>query len=103
MGQLTFEALQNKEYAKKDNPEFRLVTNDIEEVYKKVASKFPELLHPNLSRVTLRPWGAKKLRWQMDKLVLESNSGRGVYSVNRKRHLTSGVALSALISEISLA
>jgi hypothetical protein len=51
---------QNKEYAEKDNPEFRLVTNDIEEVYKKVASKFPELLRPNLSRVTLRPWGAKE-------------------------------------------
>jgi hypothetical protein len=51
---------QNKEYAEKDNPEFRLVTNDIDEVYKKVASKFPELLHPNLSKVTLRPWGAKE-------------------------------------------
>ena len=51
---------QNKEYAEKDNPEFRLVTNDIEEVYKKVASKFPELLHPNLNKITLRPWGAKE-------------------------------------------
>jgi len=51
---------QNKEYAKKDNPEFRLVTNDIEEVYKKVKSKYPELLHPNLSKITLRPWGAKE-------------------------------------------
>jgi hypothetical protein len=36
---------QNKEYAEKDHPEFRLVTNDIEEVYKKVSSAFPELLH----------------------------------------------------------
>lgn len=51
---------QNKEYAEKDNPEFRLVTNDIEEVYKKVASKFPELLHPNLNKITLRPWNAKE-------------------------------------------
>lgn len=51
---------QNKEYAEKDNPEFRLVTHDIEEVYKKVASKFPELLHPNLNKITLRPWGAKE-------------------------------------------
>ena len=51
---------QNKEYAEKDNPEFRLVTDDIEEVYKKVASRFPELLHPNLSKVTLRPWNAKE-------------------------------------------
>ena len=51
---------QNKEYAKKDNPEFRLVTKNIEEVYKKVASTHPELLHPNLNKITLRPWGAKE-------------------------------------------
>jgi hypothetical protein len=35
-------------------------TSNIEEVYQKVAAKFPELLHPNLSEVTLRPWGAKE-------------------------------------------
>ena len=46
---------QNKEYEEKDNPEFRLVTDDIEEVFKRVESKYPELLHPNLSKVTLRP------------------------------------------------
>jgi hypothetical protein len=51
---------QNRELANKDNPEFRLVTKNIEEVYQNVSLKFPELLHPNLSRVTLRPWGAKE-------------------------------------------
>jgi hypothetical protein len=51
---------QNKEYAEKFTPLLRLVTNDIEEVYKKVASRYPELLHPNLSKITLRPWGAKE-------------------------------------------
>lgn len=51
---------ENAEYAKKDNPEFRLVTNNIEEVYQHVSAKFPELLHPNLSQVTLRPWGARE-------------------------------------------
>jgi hypothetical protein len=51
---------QNKEYAGKYNPLFRLVTNDIEGAYKKVASDYPELLHPNLSKITLRPWGAKE-------------------------------------------
>lgn len=51
---------QNKELAGQFHPEFRLETNDIEEVYNKVASKYPELLHPNLSKVTLRPWGAKE-------------------------------------------
>jgi len=51
---------QNKALAIKDNPEFRLVTDNIEAVYEKVSTKFPELLHPNLSRITLRPWGAKE-------------------------------------------
>lgn len=51
---------QNAEYAAKDNPEFRLVTENIEEVYERVSANFPEMLHPNLSRVTLRPWGAKE-------------------------------------------
>ncbi|MBS1665484.1 MAG: hypothetical protein JST68_30865 [Bacteroidetes bacterium] len=51
---------QNKELAEQFSPEIRLVTENIEEVYERVSSKFPELLHPNLSRVTLRPWGAKE-------------------------------------------
>jgi hypothetical protein len=51
---------QNKEYAEKYNPLLRLVTNNIEEVYQKIAAKYAELLHPNLSKITLRPWGAKE-------------------------------------------
>ncbi len=54
---LTFE---NKELAKEHHPEFRLVTNDIDEVFKKVSSSHPEFLHPNFSKITLRPWGAKE-------------------------------------------
>ena len=52
-----FEAI---ELAKEHNPEFRLVTNGIDEVYKKISSSHPEFLHPNLSKITLRPWGAKE-------------------------------------------
>lgn len=57
---LSIMLFHNKEYAEKFNPLLRLVTDDIEAVYKKVASGFPELLHPNLKEVTLRPWGAKE-------------------------------------------
>jgi hypothetical protein len=57
---LCLNLFQNKEYAEKDRPEFRLVTNNIEEAYKKISSSHPELLHPNLKVVTLRPWGAKE-------------------------------------------
>ena len=46
--------------AKEHNPEFRLVTKNIEEVYEKVSKSHPEFLHPNLNEITLRPWGAKE-------------------------------------------
>ncbi|MDN3583485.1 hypothetical protein [Mucilaginibacter flavus] len=57
---LSIMLFENKEYAEKEHPEYRLVTANIEEVYEKVAAKFPELLHPNLSKIELRPWGAKE-------------------------------------------
>lgn len=57
---LRINLFQNKELAEEHNPEFRLVTENIEEVYEVISSTHPELLHPNLSKVTLRPWGAKE-------------------------------------------
>ena len=57
---LRINLFQNEALAKEHNPEFRLVTNDIEEVYKKVSSTHPHFLHPNLKEITLRPWGAKE-------------------------------------------
>ena len=57
---LSIMLFQNAYYAEKEHPEIRLETDDIDEVYKQVASKFPELLHPNLAAVELRPWGARE-------------------------------------------
>lgn len=51
---------QDEELAKEHNPELRLVTNYIEEVYAEVSASHPHLLHPNLDKVTTRPWGAKE-------------------------------------------
>ena len=51
---------QDEQLAKEHNPELRLVTNNIEEVYREVSALHPHLLHPNLNKVTLRPWGAKE-------------------------------------------
>lgn len=51
---------EDKELAKEHQPEFRLITKNIEEVYARVSRSHPEFLHPNLSKVTLRPWGAKE-------------------------------------------
>lgn len=57
---LRINLFENAALAKEHNPEFRLVTKNIEEVYKKVAASHPELLHPNLKEITLRPWGARE-------------------------------------------
>ena len=57
---LRINLFENEKLAKEHNPEFRLVTNNIDEVYKKISSSHPEFLHPNLSKITLRPWGAKE-------------------------------------------
>jgi len=51
---------QDEQLAKEHNPELRLVTDNIEEVYVKVSTSHPHLLHPNLDKVTVRPWGAKE-------------------------------------------
>ncbi len=57
---LRINLFENAALAKEHNPEFRLVTNNIEEVYQKISSSHPEFLHPNLSKITLRPWGARE-------------------------------------------
>ena len=51
---------QDEQLAKEHYPELRLETNNIEEVYAKVSASHPHLLHPNLDKVTIRPWGAKE-------------------------------------------
>ncbi len=51
---------EHEKLAREHNPEFRLVTKNIGEVYEKVSKSHPEFLHPNLKEVTLRPWGAKE-------------------------------------------
>jgi len=58
--ELRVNLFQDHALANEHNPEFRLVTNDIEAAYKKISSSHPEFLHPNLSKITLRPWGAKE-------------------------------------------
>ena len=51
---------QDEVLAKEHYPELRLVTKNIEEVFSKISESHPHLLHPNLDKVTLRPWGAKE-------------------------------------------
>lgn len=51
---------QDEQLANEHYPELRLVTENIDEVYAAVSASHPHLLHPNLSKVTVRPWGAKE-------------------------------------------
>lgn len=51
---------QDAELAREHYPELRLVTTDIEAVYAQVSATHPQFLHPNLDRITLRPWGARE-------------------------------------------
>ncbi|HVZ25770.1 MAG TPA: hypothetical protein VG842_06945 [Sediminibacterium sp.] len=57
---LKLHLIQSLEFASKDRPELRLETKNIEEVFQSVQSRFPALLHPNLPKPTLRPWGARE-------------------------------------------
>lgn len=50
--------VESEEYAAKDRPEIAIETDTIEELYQEISAKRPEMLHPNLPRVILRPWGA---------------------------------------------
>jgi hypothetical protein len=50
--------VESAEYAAKDRPEIAIETDNINEIYKEISAKRPDVLHPNLPRVTKRPWGA---------------------------------------------
>lgn len=69
-GELQVYLFENKVLAKEHNPEFRLVTKGIDEIYKKVSSSHPGFLHPNLNKVTLRPWGAKEFALRDDQVCI---------------------------------
>ena len=59
---------QDEVLAKEHHPELRLVTNNIDEVHSEISKSHPDLLHPNLNKVMLRPWGAKEFAIADDQL-----------------------------------
>lgn len=50
--------MESPEYAAKDRPEIAIETDTIEELHQEISARRPDLLHPNLPRITKRPWGA---------------------------------------------
>lgn len=43
-----------------ERPEIGLETDDIDALFAEVSARRPDLLHPNLPTVRLRPWGARE-------------------------------------------
>ena len=52
--------VESPEFAARDRPELGIDTDDIDAIYRELSTRAPERLHPNLSRVTARPWGARE-------------------------------------------
>ncbi|HEX7687856.1 MAG TPA: hypothetical protein VF453_09125 [Burkholderiaceae bacterium] len=54
--------VQDAEFAAKDRPEIAIETDAIDEIHADVASRRPDLLHPNpvVHAPTQRPWGARE-------------------------------------------
>lgn len=52
--------VQDAEFAAKDRPELAIETDDIETEYGRISARRPDLLHPNLRRVTRQPWGPRE-------------------------------------------
>jgi hypothetical protein len=50
--------LESAEYAAKDRPEIAIEMDNFDEIHKEISAKEADLFHPNLPRVTKRPWGA---------------------------------------------
>ena len=50
--------VESPEFAAKDRPEIAIETDNIDEIYRDISARRPDLIHPNLPRVTKRPWGA---------------------------------------------
>ncbi|HXC54464.1 MAG TPA: hypothetical protein VNU97_04155 [Rhizomicrobium sp.] len=52
--------IESPEYAAKDRPEIAIETDAIDDWYREIAARRPDLLHPNGKTVTLKPWGARE-------------------------------------------
>ena len=52
--------VEDAEFAAKDRPEITLETDTIEDLYKEIRSRRPEMLHPNGNEIEEKRWGARE-------------------------------------------
>ena len=64
--------IESPEFAAKDRPEIAIETDSIEEWYREISTRRPDLLHPNGKTIQTKPWGAKEfaLRDKTDVCVI---------------------------------
>jgi hypothetical protein len=58
---VTLFLVENDEFAKKDRPEIRIDTDDIDALFQELIAKPKQLFHSNLAEVKLQPWGLKEV------------------------------------------
>jgi hypothetical protein len=52
--------VESPEYAAKDRPEIGIDTDTIEDCYREISTRRPDLLHPNGKTIQKKPWGARE-------------------------------------------
>lgn len=57
---VTLMLLENDEYARKDRPQLRIQTDDIDALYAEVSANASDMLHPNGKKIKTQPWGLKE-------------------------------------------
>ena len=63
---IVIQLVENDEFARKDRPELRIITDDIKAFYDEIKNKNPTLLHPNLNVIKQQPWGLKEFALRDD-------------------------------------
>jgi len=58
---VTLFLVENDEFARKDRPEIRIDTDDIEALYQELIAKPKQLFHTEPAIIKLQPWGLKEL------------------------------------------
>ena len=52
--------VESAEFAAKDRPEITIETDAIDDLYREIQSRAPQMLHPNSNSVEKKPWGARQ-------------------------------------------
>ncbi len=52
--------IESAEFAAKDRPQITIETDTIDDLYREIQSRAPQMLHPNSKTVEKKPWGARE-------------------------------------------